>query len=93
MKKSIITIIIIIALFVFCGSSCDSNKGTVDSNNRFNIVHICDTSGNCVDYNIETWYETTGAGIGFRTTDRNYIWCSEGTYIMASEYCPICGRK
>ena len=31
--------------------------------------------------------------LGFITTDGNYIWCSEGTYIMASEYCPICGRK
>ena len=96
MKKSVIAILIIALMFVFVGASCDSpdnNKSLYDTNNQLSIVHICDADGNCVDYNISVWYETSGSGIGFRTTDGNYIWCSEGTYIMASDYCPICGRK
>ena len=93
MKKSIIAIIVVMALFIFCGASCDGNVSYNDTNNKLTVVHICDMGGNCVDYMIERWYETTGAGIGFTTTDGNYIWCSEGTFIMASEYCPICGRK
>lgn len=96
MKKSVIAIFIIALMFVFVGASCDSpdnNRSLYDTNNQLNVVHICDMSGNCVDYTIERWYDNQGSGIGFTTTDGNYVWCSEGTYIMASEYCPICGRK
>lgn len=95
MTKAIIIIIAIMMLFIFCGASCDadSNLNYGDYNNKITIVHICDSVGNCVDYNVQTWYDNQGSGIGFTTTDGNYVWCSEGTYIMASEYCPICGRK
>lgn len=93
MKKSVIAIIVIMALFIFCGASCDSNVSYNDTNNRLTIVHICDMGGNCTDYEIQTWYDNQGSGIGFTTKDGNYVWCSEGTYIMASEYCPICGRR
>lgn len=93
MKKHIIIILIMVLAFVFMGASCESNRSTVDYNNTLNIVHICDMGGNCTDYEIQTWYDNQGSGIGFATKDGNYIWCSEGTYIMASEYCPICGRR
>lgn len=93
MKKYIVIILIMMLVFVFMGASCDGNKSVQDNNNTINIVHICDSIGNCVDYRIQTWYDNQGSGIGFTTTDGNYVWCSEGTYIMASEYCPICGRK
>jgi hypothetical protein len=88
----IIVIAIVTAMLIFC-TACTGNKSVRDHNNTINIVHICDSVGNCVDYNVKTWYDNQGSGIGFITTDGNYIWCSEGTYIMASEYCPICGRK
>lgn len=93
MKKHIIIILIMVLAFVFMGASCKSNRSTADYNNKLNIVHICDMSGNCTDYEIQTWYDNQGSGIGFTTKDGNYVWCSEGTYIMASEYCPICGRR
>lgn len=93
MKKSIISVILIALIFVFCGAECDSNKAAYDANNRLNIVHICDMGGNCVDYKVQTWFENQGSGIGFTTEDGNYIWASEGTFIMASNYCPICGRQ
>lgn len=93
MKKYIVIILIMVLAFVFMGVSCDGNMSVQDTNNTLNIVHICDSVGNYADYNIKTWYDNQGSGIGFITTDGNYIWCSEGTYIMASEYCPICGRK
>lgn len=89
----IIIIAVVMAVFIFCGASCDSNKGGYDANNKLNIVHISDSCGNCVDYKVQTWYENQGSGIGFTTTDGNYVWCSEGTFIMAKDYCPICGRK
>ena len=93
MKKYIVIILVMVLAFVFMGVSCDGNKSVQDYNNTLNIVHICDSVGNYADYRIKIWYDNQGSGIGFITTDGNYIWCSEGTYIMASEYCPICGRK
>lgn len=89
-----IAIVIIMGLFIVFGTGCaESNRSQSDYNNKITVVHICDMGGNCTDYEIQTWYDNQGSGIGFTTKDGNYVWCSEGTYIMASEYCPICGRR
>ena len=61
-------------------------------NYDFNIVHIADYAGHCVDCEIDTWYQSTSncPGIEVALHDGNSLFLSEGTYILAKDYCPIC---
>lgn len=53
MKKiiGIICVLIIIATLTACG-----NMSVDFGNFEFNIVHVCDRSGSCADYEVEKWY-------------------------------------
>lgn len=88
MKKiiGIICVLIIIATLTACG-----NMSFGAGNYDFNIVHVCDHSGNCADYEVEKWYEDD-CGIEVKLKDGNCLYLSEGTYILASDHCPICGE-
>lgn len=88
MKKiiCIICILIVIATLTACG-----NMSLGPGNFKFNVVHVCDHSGNCSDYEIEKWYDND-TGIEVKLKNGNKLFLSEGTYILASDHCPICGE-
>lgn len=89
MKKLLVILVILaVLLLVGCG-----NASGASGNYQFNIIHISDNAGNCVDCRVQTWYNTDQVGIEVLLTDGNSVFCSEGTYILAKDYCPICGRK
>lgn len=89
MKKLLILVILAALLLV----GCESNASGAPGNYQFNIIHISDNAGNCADCRVQTWYTTDQVGIEILLADGNSVFCSEGTYILAKDYCPICGRK
>lgn len=89
MKKLIVLVIFTALILVGCVGNVSSAPG----NYQFDIIHISDNAGNCVDCRIQKWYDTDQVGIEVLLADGNSVFCSEGTYILAKDYCPICGRK
>lgn len=87
--KRLFIIVILIAVLL-CG--CKGNVSTVGHNREYNIIHITDLAGNCVDCRVSKWYDDE-VGIEVQLEDGNSIFCSEGTYILAKDYCPICGKE
>lgn len=92
MKKLIILIVLAALLLAGC-EGCESNQNTYTSGNHsYNIIHISDSAGNAQDCAISQWWDSS-VGIEVELSDGNNVFCSEGTYILAKDYCPICGRK
>ena len=89
MKKLIVLVIFTAFILVGCGGTVSGAPG----NYQFDIIHISDNSGNCVDCRIQKWYNTDNVGLEVLLADGNSVFCSEGTFILAKDYCPICGRK
>lgn len=89
MKKFIIALIIACS-FLLLITGC--NMGIGIGNFEFNGVHVCDHNGNCRDMAIDKWYDNDN-GIEIKTTDYGSLFCSEGTYILYEDECPICSAK
>ena len=88
MKKIIALVIACCLMFMIAGC----NMGIGIGNFEFNGVHVCDHNGNCRDMTIDKWYDNDN-GIEIKTTDYGSIFCSEGTYILYEDECPICSAK
>lgn len=88
MKKIIALVIACSMLFLFSG--CNMGVGNFEF--LGNGVHICDHNGNCRDLAIDKWYDDSN-GIEVKTTDFGSLFCSEGTYILYEDECPICSAK
>ena len=89
MKKFIIALIIACSfplLIIGC------NMGVGIGNFEFHGIHVCDHNGNCRDLAIDKWYDNE-SGIEVKTTDSGSLFCSEGTYILYEDKCPICSIK
>lgn len=92
MKKTLSILLISVALML-SGCAVESNQNTYTSgSHRYNIIHISDFAGNAQDFTISQWWDSS-VGIEVELSDGNNVFCSEGTYILAKDYCPICGRK
>lgn len=89
MKKVICIIVIISLLFILTGCG---NHSIGFGNYQFNKIHVSDCSGNCIDLTVLKWYEDE-TGIEVDTEEVGPIFCSEGTYIMLEDKCPICDKK
>lgn len=89
MKKIICIVLAIVVMFALCGCG---NSSIGFGNYNFKVIHICDNSGTCRDYEICKWYQNSEGtpGVEVLLTDGNSLFCSEGTYILASDHCPIC---
>jgi hypothetical protein len=81
-------LLIVIALLSVLLAGCDD----LTTPCQYAVIHISDTAGNFTDYRIED-YHAVEEGIKVKLQDGNYVFCSEGNYILAEDYCPICGRK
>ena len=87
MKK--LTAILITILLILGVTSC-GNHSLGLGNFQYSVIHVYDTAGNYHDYHIAKWYESN-SGIEVTTTDGNNLFVSEGSYILAKDYCPLCG--
>ena len=88
MKKIIALAIACCLMFMLVGC----NMGVGIGNFEFHGVHVCDHNGNCRDLAIDKWYDNDN-GIEIKTTDYGSLFCSEGTYILYEDECPICSAK
>lgn len=88
MKKIIALVIACCLMFMLAGC----NMGVGIGNFEFHGVHVCDHSGNCRDLAIDKWYDNE-SGIEVKTTNNGSLFCSEGTYILYEDECPICSAK
>ena len=84
---------ILIAILLVLGVTGCGNYSPGMGNYRYSIIHVYDTAGHYHDYHIATWYESGSAGIEVTTTDGNNLFVSEGSYILAKDYCPLCGAS
>lgn len=81
----------IILMLCFLLSSCGNYEmfGTLE----YSHVHYADMAGNsgCVD--IEAWVEAS-AGVECRINEEDYVFFSEGTYVMVTskECCYFCNN-
>ena len=75
-------------LLAFLLAGC--NMSLTPGNYNFKVVHICD-GVKCCDVEISSWHESDTPGIEVKMKDVNSLFLSEGTYILAEDYCPICG--
>ena len=82
----VLTVVIVLLTLVGCG-----NMSVGPGNYNYQIVHVFDTAGNYHDYHIEKWYNDE-SGIEVTLTDGNNLFLSEGTYILAKDYCPLCDK-
>lgn len=75
---------------LFCFSGCNESLGW--GNYNFTKAHIyCGgEKGMCVE--VESWHDNE-LGVELKLKDgKGSIYCSEGTYILLEDYCPICGK-
>jgi len=88
MKKICLFLILAILAMALC--SC-GNYSIGMGNFSYNKIHINthDFSG-C--YTVEKWYQSE-TGIEVKTTEIGSIFCSEGTYILVEDKCPVCDAE
>lgn len=87
MKKHFLIIFLILTMVLLL---VGCNMSLTPGNYMFKIVHISDASGNSADFEISSWHESETPGIEVKLTDGNSLFLSEGTYILAEDYCPLC---
>ena len=89
MKKLLVisfALILILSCLASCGNKAIFDPGTI----TFTHVHITDyTVGHCLE--IDKWWDTE-SGLEVRTSDKNGIFLSEGTYQLfeSKAACPYC---
>ena len=86
MKKFCLVVSLLALLLTLCGCG---NKAYGPGNYDFNKIHLDTTnSSRCV--NITKWYDND-RGIEVKLESGEGMFCSEGTYILIEDHCPICG--
>ena len=88
MKKLIALTLAICIMLVLAGCNMALGLG----NFEFKGIHVCDHSGNCCDLPLAKWHDNA-EGIEVKTTNGDSFFCSEGTYILYENECPICSAK
>ena len=93
MKKIIFCVVLAVILFFisFFFSSCNKSIGL--GNYTFNGIHVSlpgVNGGKCLT--VKNWHDNE-TGIEVKTKECGSIFCSEGTYILFENICPICGRE
>ena len=93
-RKSPIVIILILVLIIGIIAAVFSgcNKSITPGSYEFKGVHVSDCSGNCRDLTVKSWHNND-IGIELNTEEAGPIFCSEGTYIIYRDKCPICSGK
>ena len=83
---ALVRICSVLCIFTSCG-----NKNYWVGSYNFKKVHILTgDNGHC--YEISSWKESE-IGVEVKlANDKGSLWCSEGTYVLVENYCPICGR-
>ena len=88
--KTLILSMLIVCLSLFTFSGCNESLGF--GNYNFNKAHIYlgGEKGVCVE--VDSWHDNE-IGVELKLKDgKGTIYCSEGTYMMVENYCPICGK-
>ena len=86
MKKAFV-FLAALAMALLCG--CGNHNAGL-GNYTFKTIHICDHAGNCRDLKVKSWHDNEGPGIEVQLADGNSLFCSEGTYILVGNHCPLC---
>lgn len=89
MKKIILVCLILIAIMI-CSCSCNRSMGLGEY--EFNTIHVSLEDGSSFCGEIEKWYECE-RGVEVKLKDGDHIFASEGTYMMFSNECKLCGEK
>ena len=90
MKKLIIIFVALCLILALALAGCNCAIGL--GNYVFRGIHISDCSGNAQDLTVNKWYDNE-SGIEVNTKEAGSFFCSEGTYILYEDKCPICSAK
>lgn len=86
MKK--IVCLVLAALMIALLAGCNYTVGVGQL--EFKGIHCADFAGNSRDLTIVSWHNND-IGIEVKTEEAGSLFCSEGTYILFEDECPICG--
>lgn len=87
MKKLLASIIALTSVFAFSG--CNESLGM--GNYSFKRAHIYLGGEKSVCVEVESWHDNE-VGVELKLKGGHSIYCSEGTYMLVEDYCPICGK-
>lgn len=87
-RSVVICIIIIIMLLVMCATVVA--KSSVDTKSKYNIVHVCDSYGDCFDYEIISYHIDSHGGAYISSKDYGEMYVPQGSYILFESDCPLC---
>lgn len=85
----LLAILLPITIMVCFFSSC-SNENWGLGNYNFTKAHIS-VGGEETCVKVKSWHDNE-LGCELELEDGNVIYCSEGTYILLENYCPICDK-
>lgn len=90
MKKKIITMIMVVAMFTVILTGCGNMSIGLGKFN-FQKIHV-DTYHYSGCFTVEKWYDNETTGIEVKTKEVGYMYLSEGMYILIEDECPFCEK-
>lgn len=88
-RSVVICILIMIMLLVMCATVV---KPSVDTKSKYNVVHVCDSYGDCFDYEIISYRIDSHGGVCISSKDYGEMYVPQGSYILFENDCPLCAR-
>lgn len=89
-RENVLCVIVVLAIMFVCiAASCSAILHTTE---RYGVVHVCDSYGNCFDYEIKSYRLDRVGGAYIVSKDYGEMYLPQGMYALFENDCPLCAR-
>lgn len=89
-RENVICVIVVLAIMIICiVASCSA---IIHTTKQYGVVHVCDSYGNCFDYEMDSYRLDRVGGAYIETKEYGSMYLPQGTYALFEKDCPLCAR-